>query len=525
VLERNVSTQLRKIAFSALVYGGLVIVCLGAVVWGIGRVTGNIFPIRWTSSAPVLESPVDLLVYNFVMPFAITFTEPATVLHAVYKWWFRKCARWLRLTHFLFGERIEDEMYIFVRDPFKHIRIKDATLPAEYLNEERRLLQSREIASYYLNGYFVRAPASDQVRLPKGTKTFVAVDELGNRTDGLPDSDQGLHGRNNRLFKKIFIPYRFGVRITTFLALLWIFAGVTGMGCTMLPLLFGRWLFGQFCPPEFQVNDIYAFAVGAYVLGVPLYLAIRFYPNLRSAAMRLLEHPLISYLSMSTIRPALQHATAVVMRALRLAYFYGTLGLILPALTGLLWEMYVVIPLLTLSHTNPAPPYTIRFVQAWTLAVVALKFATKVLLDRPESAPARAFRALVSPANRGAGWADPDVRLATRAIVVPALVVLALALAIPPTLAAGVLRFAAPDDATLRPLVFRYAYPSVLGVGLSVLAGRGLGKGLRAWRERVRDEVFLVGERLHNFGERTAGSSNVGRPRAERRGSQRVEME
>ena len=35
VLERNVTTQLRKIAFSALVYGALVIICLGAVVWGL----------------------------------------------------------------------------------------------------------------------------------------------------------------------------------------------------------------------------------------------------------------------------------------------------------------------------------------------------------------------------------------------------------------------------------------------------------------------------------------------------------
>lgn len=473
----------------------------------------------------MLESPVDLLVYNFVMPFAITFTEPATVLHAVYRWWFRKCARWLRLTHFFFGERIEDEMYIFVRDPFKHIRVKDSTPAEEYLSEERRLVQSREIASYYLNGYFVRAPASDQVRLPKGTKTFVPVDELGHRADGLPDSDQGLHGRNNRLFKKIFIPHRFGVRITIFLVLLWMFAGVTGIGCTMIPLLFGRWLFRQLCPPEFQVNDIYAFAVGAYVLGVPLYLTIRFFSNLRSAAMQLVTHPLASYISMSAVQPVLRRITAAIMRVVRLVYFYGTLGLVLPALTGLLWEMYVVIPLLTLSHASPTPPYTIRFVQAWTLAVVALKFGTKVLLERPETAPARALRALVSPTNRGAGWGDPDVRLATRAIVVPALVLLALALALPPALAAGVLRFVAPDDDSIRPLVFRYAYPSVLVVGLSVLAGRGLGKGLRAWRERVRDEVFLVGERLHNFGERSAGTSHMARPHAERRGSQRVELE
>ena len=35
VLERSVSTQLQKIAFSALVYGAQVIICLGGVVWGV----------------------------------------------------------------------------------------------------------------------------------------------------------------------------------------------------------------------------------------------------------------------------------------------------------------------------------------------------------------------------------------------------------------------------------------------------------------------------------------------------------
>ena len=42
VLERNIVTQLRKIAFSALVYGTLVIVCLGGVVWGLSIVSHGI---------------------------------------------------------------------------------------------------------------------------------------------------------------------------------------------------------------------------------------------------------------------------------------------------------------------------------------------------------------------------------------------------------------------------------------------------------------------------------------------------
>ena len=112
VLERNVGTQLRKIAFSALVYGALVIVCLGGVVWGMYYAFDGIFPIHWSSNEPVLEFPVDLLFYNFFMPLAVRFFKPSDGLHAMYNWWFRKCARALRLTWFLFGERKKDEEVI-----------------------------------------------------------------------------------------------------------------------------------------------------------------------------------------------------------------------------------------------------------------------------------------------------------------------------------------------------------------------------------------------------------------------------
>ncbi|KAA8572221.1 hypothetical protein EYC84_002127 [Monilinia fructicola] len=61
VLERNVTTQLRKILFSALVYGALVVVCLGGVVWGLSFALKGVLPIHWSSNEPVLEFPVDLL--------------------------------------------------------------------------------------------------------------------------------------------------------------------------------------------------------------------------------------------------------------------------------------------------------------------------------------------------------------------------------------------------------------------------------------------------------------------------------
>ena len=55
-----------------------------------------------------------------------------------------------------------------------------------------------------------------------------------------------------------------------------------------------------------------------------------------------------------------------------------------------------------------------------------------------------------------------------------------------------------------RARLYRYAYPwcaaAGVGIGLVLLGARAVGR----WRRRVRDEVYLVGERLHNFGEKRA---------------------
>ena len=95
--------------FSGLIYGALVVVCLGGVVWGLALALPNVLPIHYSSNEPVLEFPIDLLFYNFLMPLAVKFFRPSDGLHSMYTWWFRKCARVLRLTWFLFGERMVDE--------------------------------------------------------------------------------------------------------------------------------------------------------------------------------------------------------------------------------------------------------------------------------------------------------------------------------------------------------------------------------------------------------------------------------
>lgn len=181
-----------------------------------------------------------------------------------------------------------------------------------------------------------------------------------------------------------------------------------------------------------------------------------------------------------------------------------------------------------------------HFVQSWTLGLLYVKLTTR-LVSWSEGRIAEAMQRV----GRG-GWLDPDVRVATRCFVIPAVVVLGTALALPlpfgwvyarimtvagksmlasygsaglPLLSKGfasVVAGLAGNDALARMeaerLVFRYAYPAVLGLAIQCLGVWALVGVLRGWRQRIRDEVYLIGERLHNFGERKGSAGHgVGR--------------
>jgi E3 ubiquitin-protein ligase MARCH6 len=48
----------------------------------------------------------------------------------------------------------------------------------------------------------------------------------------------------------------------------------------------------------------------------------------------------------------------------------------------------------------------------------------------------------------------------------------------------------------------RLAYPFASATVIAAFVSRKIAQAAGKWRARIRDEVYLVGERLHNFGER-----------------------
>jgi E3 ubiquitin-protein ligase MARCH6 len=449
VLERSVTTQLRKIAFSALVYGALVIVCLGGVVWTLSRATSGVLPIHWTTEAPSLEFPLDLLFYNFLTPVIIKFYKPSESIHAVYKWCFMKCAGFLRLSSFLFGDTI--------------------------------------VAEDGDGGRYVRAPASDQARVPKGQPVFVEVDKENVRKDGITEG--GVH--NTNLVAMVYIPNWFRVRIFAFVVTIWILMGMSGVGVTILPLLFGRYLFSFVLPDTVEMNDIHAFSLGIYTLGSIAYSAYhagKFISNLQQT----MPSPLTTLQTIATT------ASHVSLRALRFTYVWAAIVFAIPFLFAILIELYFLMPIH--AYLGPSEPHVVHLIQDWTLGFLYSRIAARVIFANRQSRPARAFNAVIRD-----GYLYPNARIATRCFLLPVLAIWSIAIAIPSSIAWTTSRtlYAGATEQT-RNMVWRFSYPAV---GLSLVAMWASKEAIRMltrWRLVVRDEVYLIGERLHNFGEKKA---------------------
>ncbi|KKZ63999.1 hypothetical protein EMCG_01660 [[Emmonsia] crescens] len=488
VLERNITTQLRKIAFSALVYGGLVIVCLGGVVWGLSLTFREVFPIHWSSNEPVLEFPVDLLFYNFVMPLAIRSIRPSDGLHEMYNWWFHKCAHILRLTHFLFGERRQDEEGRHVYPTWR-----------DWTFGRRGTLDDEGRSKYFLrDGKFVRAPGSDQVRIPKGRHVFLAVDENNERIDGKEDHEEGLHGKSNSMFAHVYIPPRFKTRIATFIFMIWVFAAVTGLGCTIVPLVVGRRMISSLFPSHIRVNDIYAFSIGIYVVGGAFYAMIHCRHGLPALRQRL-------QLYLASPRQAFPQAYNLLVKFLSLLYIGGAYALFLPSLFALITELYILIPLHT--YIGGGDAHVIHFVQDWTLGVLYVRMAVRLILWYRGSRPANALNAILRN-----GWMNPDIKLATRAFIVPATLIACVAILGPLPIGAVLNSTIFHDSpATVHSEVYRYCFPATLTGVILLWASHLARKQIAIWRVGVRDDVYLIGERLHNFGEKRAKDVGVTR--------------
>ncbi|THH00644.1 hypothetical protein EW026_g1929 [Hermanssonia centrifuga] len=444
ILERPTLVHIRKLIFSAFMYG-LVVACGVATVSGMLRIfSRTIMPFRWKIREPLSTVPIDLLFLHLILPYTLRYFRPKKIVKqaGVHVWKF--LAMQLRLSSYLFGGRYSTEEY----------SLKKWTL--------RTLISTNLDDTEVLHdGTFRRVPNSDNVALLKDELATVEVD-----AEGVPvnDIEDRLMQRQNQEAEKAkrsikddytitYMPPRFKYRVITFMVAIWMVCSIFLASSLAIPIIFGRFFFKLFVP--YHVHDGYSFIAGFYLLwGCWL---------LNMVVERMDKHRQRRGGGEPRADLPLYFAKRSLLWLAKASYMTFFLGFVIPTLIAVVVELYIVMPFRQTFY--PDMPPRIRIVDMWALGLLY----TKIALQGPR----------VRPVGR---------------ITIAGLLAMIL-------LPAGVL-WLVQRLVHLRVdqhFLFMHIYPSIFTFTACTQVTFGLAGVIKSWSQTVRDKEFLVEMRLQNL--------------------------
>ncbi|KAI0251385.1 hypothetical protein BJV78DRAFT_1375071 [Lactifluus subvellereus] len=473
ILERSALVQLRKLSVSAIMYG-LVVACgVGSIGGLMGLGGGVILPLRWKPREPLSDVPIDLLFLHILLPYTLRFFRPKKIVRktstAIWKY---LCAR-LRLTSYMFGVRHPEE---------EHELLHSSWLPFGNSGSEAGE------GSLCFRGSYRRVPNSDNVAVPRDMRATARVD-----ADGLPvdeearklivaqDAEAEKAKRNPKDdYTVVYIPPHFQYRIGLFICALWVIGCVFVTAAVSVPILLGRGVFNLFT--KRQMHDGYSFLIGFYALWgcwVVGHAVERMEKRRqrRSADDARGNWPLY-FLKRSVLWLA------------KISYIIFFVGVVIPALIGLVVELYIIMPIRLSLNPDIVP--NVRVVDMWALGIIYAKIVLHANRLRPLNRITAGFNHI-----KAHGWTNPEPFSATAEVIAPFVVGLIGMLALPPTVII-VLRHAIPAQVDQR-FILMHVYPGIFaGAGLIRLCMTGSG-ALSRWSQSIRDTEFLVEMRLRNY--------------------------
>jgi E3 ubiquitin-protein ligase MARCH6 len=229
------------------------------------------------------------------------------------------------------------------------------------------------------HGSYRRVPNSDNVAVPRDMRATAKVD-----VNGIPIDDEarGLIAAQDAEAEKakrnpkedytvVYIPSHFQYRIGLFIFALWVIGCIFVTGAVCAPILLGRGVFNLFT--DRQMHDGYAFLVGFYALWgcwVVGHAVERMDKRRqrRSADDARGNWPLY-FLKRSLLWLA------------KISYVVFSVGIVIPALLGLVVELYIVMPIRLSLNPDLVP--NVRVVDMWALGIIYAKIALHANRLRP----------------------------------------------------------------------------------------------------------------------------------------------
>ncbi|KAG4304891.1 hypothetical protein PORY_001566 [Pneumocystis oryctolagi] len=478
ILERPIKLQLRKIFTSGIIYSFLICSCFLSVVYFAKYFFPGLFPLRLSINAFLLGVPFDILILHILIPLTLKLIKPSVIIKTLWLWWLRTISSKLRLTSFMFNGRYPQEEGTYVR---KTLVAKLLVKKADIHNNSEEALKDLDVV-FVRDGSFLRVPFKDNIPLHRES-IFIPVTEDNVRLDKKPDNET----KNNSNFTVVYVPPSFIKRIIVFLFLVWIFAFVIGVTLTIPPLVVGRQIF-SFLFSGYKCHDFYTYIFGCYFLGILIVLSTFLYTN-----KALPKRNIRNVKKMELLKTVVSYLSVYFLKFLKVGYMIFAFNVFLPILFGLAMDYYIIIPFNTYFFSEKN--LVIHVFHDWALGVLYTLIIGHLIMLNTESSLARSMRQIVRN-----GYMDPDILLSTKMFIIPFGSIMILALLAP--LGLGYLisiplcRTACHDTI---PYIYRYSYPlTLLGI-LTVLILKGFCILLTKCKQSIRDEVYLIGEQLHNY--------------------------
>ncbi|XP_031479417.1 probable E3 ubiquitin ligase SUD1 [Nymphaea colorata] len=451
LIDDPVHKHARRVLLSVAVYGSLIVMLVFLPVKLAMWMAPSIFPLDVGLSDPFTEIPADMLLFQICLPFAMEHFKPRITIKAVLRRWFTVVGWALGLTEFLLPKPEDNG--------------GQENGNAGQARQERVGVVHRPGAELHERALVAQAAVRDTDRFIQGARNLHAAE--GSDSDEQAGTEE----------------YGFVVRIVLLLLLAWVTLLLFNSTLIVVPIYLGRVVFGAI--PRLPIthgikcNDIYAFNIGCHLLGASI-AGIRYSLGyLRTQRMEFLVQ-------------VLKWCSVLLKSAALLSIWI----FVIPVLIGLLFELLVIVPLRVPVDESPV----FLLYQDWALGLVFLKIWTRlVMLDQMAPLVDESWR-MKFERVRADGFSGLRGSWVFCEIVAPILLKLLTALCVPYVFARGVFPVLG-YPLIVNSAVYRFAWLGCLLFSFLWFCVKRFHVWFTNLHNSIRDDRYLIGRRLHNFGE------------------------
>ncbi|KAL6964026.1 putative E3 ubiquitin ligase sud1 [Sarracenia purpurea var. burkii] len=278
--------------------------------------------------------------------------------------------------------------------------------------------------------------------------------------------------------------YGFVLRIVLLLVVAWMTLLLVNSVLIVVPISLGRALFNAIpllpITHGIKCNDLYAFVIGSYVIWT-MVAGVRYS---------------IEHIKTRRARILLSQIWKWCCIVLKSSVLLSIWIFVIPVLIGLLFELLVIVPMRVPVDESPV----FLLYQDWALGLIFLKIWTRlVMLDHMLPLVDDSWR-IKFERVREDGFSRLQSFWVLREIVLPIIMKLLTALCVPYVLARGVFPvFGYP--LVVNSAVYRFAWLGCLGFSLLCFCAKRFHVWFTNLHNSIRDDRYLIGRRLHNYGE------------------------